>query len=338
MREVAIIILNYNGSSDTIDCVKSLKAMEAQVPFDVCVFDNGSMVSDYDALAECGEFDCIYEMAEFDDVMPASSDFDKYNTNIPHSMTVLVHSNINLGFAVGNNRVIGRIKTFYKYVLVLNNDTVVEKTFLKDMYDFMESNDDISFASCVINHFDDRSKLWNGGGVLLPWGNRRYYSSRYLARHGRRVDASFITGCALMVRAELIKDRHLFSEDFFFGEEDFNLCMKLRARGIKGACVNKVLVYHKVGATIRRSSADHLRIAIHFANRVVDMKKFYAPRKWRLWKKGFMAYLWLSCFRWRLDVKQRRFVLDTVERYAACDKISRDEYLEIREDARLISI
>lgn len=60
------------------------------------------------------------------------------------------------------------------------------------------------------------------------------------------ITAEFITGCALFIRSTIIKKYGGLTDDFFHGEEDFNFCWRMKKNHIKGKCLNKVLVYHKV--------------------------------------------------------------------------------------------
>ena len=65
----------------------------------------------------------------------------------------MILSSDNLGFAGGNNKVIQSIYKEYSYVLLLNNDTVVQPDFIERMLDLMNEDREIGFASCRINNY-----------------------------------------------------------------------------------------------------------------------------------------------------------------------------------------
>ena len=101
----AIILLNWNGADDTIDCLESLTKAEGS--FFVVVVDNDS----------------------HDDSLERLKDWKQSH---PELELHLVEEKENHGFAVGNNLGVRYASQFTPdYYMLLNNDTVVEPDFLK---------------------------------------------------------------------------------------------------------------------------------------------------------------------------------------------------------------
>ena len=122
LKSLAIILLNYNGSSDTIECIESLDNTITNFDYDIYIIDNASRKEETDILKR---------------YISSREDFSIYSDDIFERNKVkgnlLILSNDNAGFAGGNNKVIRTIYEDYAYILLLNNDTVVQPDFIEKM-------------------------------------------------------------------------------------------------------------------------------------------------------------------------------------------------------------
>lgn len=255
----AIIILNWNGADDTLACLQSLTKAEGE--FRIYVVDNGS--SD-DSVARIENW--VKEHGECD--------------------VRLVPLNKNYGFARGNNMgiAVARQDNPDSYLL-LNNDTEVRPDFLVHLQNFSERNPQYRILTPKINFFYDKQKIWNCGGKLVL-GFRKYYYAGEPGSAVRETDyipISFVTGCALYFYPELIDEQgHLLTERFFFGEEDFELSMRMKKLRVKMACVLDSQIYHKVGASGNKMHGLG-KVYMHYLNRFIDI---------RIHKSGLFYYIW----------------------------------------------
>lgn len=318
-RELAIIILNYNGTGDTIECIRSLEKNVTEYSNDIFVLDNASREEELKILSE-------YLLDKYNFQYYRLEDFIKLKNYKQNSLIVATE---NYGFARGNNIIIEKVKKDYEFVLLLNNDTVVTDNFIEEMLKFLYKNPTVKYASCRINTYFDKKQMWNCGGRLRPWGNRQYYTEQELHRFGYYVPAAFITGCALFVDTELISKEKCFTEKFFFGEEDIEFCIRMQKRKVVSACLNKVLVFHKVGATSRREGNDAGKIAVHFSNRVVDMKDYYPKLIWNVWLIVLLIALKAKCKSWGYNKKETSWIIKTVKKYSNKDSITREDTFTI---------
>ena len=135
--KVSVVLVNYNGYKDTVDCLKSLSRVDYD-NFDVIVVDNAST-----------ELPTKDEMAYI------------------KSQALFLPVQHNLGFSGGNNIGIEQaIKNGAAYVLLLNNDTTVEPDFLKNMVEAAKNGRDVGIVTGKIRFFSRPDYIWFGGGYF----------------------------------------------------------------------------------------------------------------------------------------------------------------------------
>ena len=318
MDSLAVILLNYNGSEDTIECIQSLDKSVTDYTYNIYIVDNDSRSTEKNVLKDYIKNKIDFEVCDYNMFRK-----EKIRGNI------LILSNENLGFARGNNIVIREIYKEYSYILLLNNDTVVKEDFIEQMLNLMDNDKNIGFASCRIDNYYDHDLLWNCGGVLRPWGLRKYYSEKDLDKMPYIISAEFITGCAMFIRSETIEKHGALSDDFFHGEEDFNFCWRMKKDHVIGKCINKTLVYHKVNATSKKSGNQPGKMAGYYAYRIVDMKQFYPRAIWYTWKTLLVKVLkvrWRRLGYTKTDIAK---MLNIVKRTSKLDSINREETFKI---------
>jgi len=226
----AIILLNWNGADLTIACLESLSKCNGDKR--VVVVDNAS------------EDDSIERLTAW--------------VSFHSSLQVdILQENENWGFARGCN--VG-IHFARKYnpdsYLLLNNDTEVESDFLETLQNFSAKNPQYVALSPCICYFSDKSKVWFCGGIL-KFGGRKLLlpnSERSpLTKDGKDFRIEFISGCALYAKAELLdSEGDLLSNRFFFGEEDYEFSLRMKAQKKLMACVPNAVIYHKVGSSRKK--------------------------------------------------------------------------------------
>lgn len=109
----------------------------------------------------------------------------------------------------------------------------------------------------------------------------------------------------MMVKADVISRLGMFSEDFFFGEEDFEFSLRLKKNKINAACVLKSVVFHKVNSSISKTSGFVIgKIYIHYLNRFINLKNYMPSWKWYLWRYFYRFYIFfLLKTRYKIPVK-----------------------------------
>lgn len=285
-----IILLNWNGASLTLDCCDSLSKLTL-LSYDVLIIDNYSEIADYLKL-NAGLQEISSSIDKF-----CSNDTQKQlnntymideiksfliNTDIK---IMLARSLINHGFARGCNfgALFANILN-YSYILFLNNDTIVDSEFLYKLF-LYKNNYDITVPQ--IRYFDPNSVIWNCGGEINRFGSRRYYyanqNTAIIKAPEKPFSISFATGCCMLMETSFYIESGMFTEDFFFGEEDIDYALRLKKIKAKVACIPNSIIYHKVGASLSGDLTKLRRKAfIHYLNRFINMKK-HLGFLWSAW-------------------------------------------------------
>lgn len=249
----AIILLNWNGSSDTIGCLDSLQAVQGN--FCVVVADNGSTDDSLDRL---------YSYKQKSDIR----------------IHILPLGN-NYGFAKGNNLAIkyAQEKIAPDRYLLLNNDTVVTPDFLAQLQKSETAHPDYKVFTPRINYWYDKNLVWLCGG-RLGFGTRKPFFRNRNSQTTSLPDflpVSFVSGCALYCPASFVdKDGKLLTERFFFGEEDYDFSLRMKKEGVCMACVTTSVIYHKVGSSISADDKTRLgRWYMYYLGRLICARQYY---------------------------------------------------------------
>lgn len=217
---VCIVIVNYNNTKDTIECLESVK--EINYPqFEVVLVDNCSTKKE---------------------------NLDEYMDNQRFKLLQLED---NVGFAGGNNAGIKFALDNFNdldYFLLLNNDTTVEPDFLTYLVEEIESDDKIGACCSHINYHDRPEETWySGGGIKWLIGTPFHRTKK--RKNLKSTDEDFLTGCVFLFPSQIINDVGYLTEDYFLYFEDVAYSLEIKKAGYKLRYVPKSLVYHKVQAT-----------------------------------------------------------------------------------------
>lgn len=228
--KVSIIIVNYNGYEDTIECLQSLRHINYS-NYEIIVVDNASTDDSAERLKEI-----IHN----------------------HNNEILLISTINGGFSAGNN--IGMkyaLDHQSDFCLLLNNDTVVEPDFLKILIEPFGRIENCGLTIGKIKYESQREIIWYAGGEL----NLR--TARTAHWHYREQDTfidnetevSFATGCCMCLSRNAIETIGLMNEDYFMYVEDVEYCIRLKNAGLLMLYTPSAIIYHKVNASSESTSS-----------------------------------------------------------------------------------
>lgn len=178
-----------------------------------------------------------------------------------HNLIVIRNSK-NLGFAGGNNVGLNfGLKTKADFFLMLNNDTLVDKNFLKELLDVCISDEKIGvvvpkiyFAKGFEFHKNRYKKedlgkvLWYAGGSI-DWKNLIAFHLGVdqvdSGSFGSISETEFATGCCMLIKKEVLKKVGLLDEKYFLYYEDSDFSQRVSKAGFKIMFVPKALVWHK---------------------------------------------------------------------------------------------
>lgn len=155
----------------------------------------------------------------------------------------------NLGYTGGNNRGIEyALRNGADYVLVLNNDTELDPRCVSLLVETAKSQERVGAVSPKILYYDDRSRIWYGGGDF-SWRKAIGDHRRQMELDGTAAEEAvermtFATGCAFLMPAAVAREMKGFREDFFIYCEDVELSVRLHLAGYRMYYQPNARLYH----------------------------------------------------------------------------------------------
>lgn len=278
---VYIIVLNWNGTEDTINCLISLKE-NYYSEYTTVLVDNGSEEQNLQELKKwCNNnYTLVAHYNRHEAERGGKLEVEKALIKISgRDKLVFIENCDNLGFAAGNNvalRYVLHVKA--SYAMLLNNDTIVEKNSIALLVEFMNSNKEYVAVTPQIRYFHPNDRVWNCGGKIMWLGNRKYY---FTAKHISKVpqkgykDISLITGCALLFKPQLTG---ILTEKFFFGEEDFDFSYRQKINKNRMACIFESIIYHRVNGSVTKVNFNNIgKVYLFYLSRLLNARQFVSP-------------------------------------------------------------
>ncbi len=263
---VNILILNYNGWKDTINCLESI-FRNSYKNYIVTVIDNGSADNSMDHIGSWAEGKII-PGAEKDFPLndlfyppvkkPVSYEF--FNTSEINQIQkrkkiprlTLIQTGANLGFAGGINHGIQlALKENSDYVWLLNNDTLITKDSLNELVRVSNESGNSKITGSVLYYANDPSKVqaWGGGRINFFSG-----TTRHLTAPG---NVDYLTGASLLIPAGILTSVGCLDEGFFLYWEDADFSMRAKKSGWGLEVAEKSILYHKHNTAAKSAIKDN---------------------------------------------------------------------------------
>ena len=216
--KVVVVILNWKRKEDTIECIKSVLKMD-YTNFEVLAVDNGSEDGSAEAFKE----------------------------SFPN-IEVLANKE-NLGYALGfNSGIVKALEMGAEIVLIMNNDTIVDKSMLSESVKVMESDNKIGAVSGKVFHFDEKTKFQSAGrlpnlkkGIISHVGAGEIDKGQY----DEQKDYDFLDDVFLLVKKEVFEKVSMYDKNFFLYYEETDLCARIKKAGFRLVYTPKAKLWHK---------------------------------------------------------------------------------------------
>ncbi|MBI5044745.1 MAG: glycosyltransferase [Candidatus Levybacteria bacterium] len=262
---VSIIIVNYRVEDKLRDCIKSIIKCTKSISYEIIVVDN-------------------------DEEQRLSISF---KNDFPF---VKIINNINTGFGAGNN--LGSKYAHGKYLFFLNPDTRFLSNAVKNLYDYLDKNEEVGLVAPQLFHPGNKIFKLQGMTVLTPlkaifslsflyrlFPNNRI-ANNYFLSHWNKKKVKFVDvvpGTAFMIRKELFYRVGKFDETFFLYFEEFDLCKRLKELGYKACIIPQAKIIHYWG-----ESTAHRK----------DISRIFSKSRFFYFKKhyGFLMALLVESF------------------------------------------
>jgi hypothetical protein len=190
------------------------------------------------------------------------------------------------------------------YLLLLNNDTIVDPEFLTEMVKVAESEPAIGIAGAKVYYYDNPNRLQSVWGEISLWTGQPLFMPRALAERIKRIEidrgqydsvkeVAWVPGACFLIKKGVLEDIGSLDEGYFSYCEDTDYCLRAKRAGYKIVYVPKAKVWHKGGQS---------------SNKITGFSRYYGARnqvrfirkhatKWqyrRFLIYFFGFYLWLA--------------------------------------------
>lgn len=244
---VLIVLLNWNNTNLTLDCLSSLSKLNYP-NYRICVVDNGS----YENPAKILE---------------------------SHSSEAhIISSNKNLGYTGGNNLAIKYgLELGADYIWLLNNDTIVEPDSLTPLVECMENNLRAGIIGSKI-YFYDSPLIWSAGGEIKSLQGRVIHRCAFKSdgecKNEKIREVGFIPGCSALLRSSVIEEIGVLDDQFFAYWEDVDLSYRAQLRGWQLLYNPHSIIYHRVQSRKQYWFKPHV-IYYNTRNRLLFAQKHF---------------------------------------------------------------
>jgi len=238
MKKIVISIINFNGEKQTTACLDSLSSIVKKgYEIYVRIIDNNSQI-------------------------PFQIDSKRY----PLLNISVFNSDKNTGFSGGHNVGISYAQSINAdYILILNNDTTVDKNFCLKLFEVIEPRKDVvavvpkiyfspgqEFHATTYTKNDRGKVIWYAGGKM-DWNNVVGYHVGVdevdKGQFNDIVSTEFATGACVLIDMGVLKKSGKFDEKYFLYYEDNDLCMRLKKYGEILFVPNSIIWHDNAGST-----------------------------------------------------------------------------------------
>ena len=249
--KISIVILNWNGKKDTLECLSSLKNLTYK-EYDIIVVDNGSSDGSPQEIASA----------------------------FPEAL--LLCQDTNLGFAGGCNVGIRyALDKGAEAICLLNNDAVVDPHFLSALAEKARKEPQTGILGAQILMYSDRERLdhlggmWNAKRAAFDLIGNRTLCKDLIWDESQEID--YVCGASFFVKREVFEKVGLLEEKFFLIWEEADLCFQARRQGFSIKVCLEAKIFHKVSASFKSKAHSTY---FFFRNRLLWMKRNLPPKEY----------------------------------------------------------
>jgi GT2 family glycosyltransferase len=290
---VSIVLVNFNGHLDTVECIESLLKSSYQ-NYSIFVVDNSPSEESINFL-ESWVIGTNFEIStSFPNlVYPFSqkpldhkiiAEQDIRVSTLGDERVFFIKALKNEGFAAANNIALKFILEGNKseYVWLLNNDTVIEHDTLYNLVDFYSFQDEKTgiVGSKLLKYYDSNFLQAIGGkynkwfGIVREIGANQKDEGQW---DNKNVRFDYVIGASMFLRTSFIRDVGFMEQDLFLYYEEMDWAIRGKRKGWGQAFCSSSRVYHKMGSTINGVKAENSIIADFYSarNRIQIARKHF---------------------------------------------------------------
>jgi len=253
---VYIVLLNWNGVDDTVECIESIKK-NTYTNYRIVIVDNGSSGNDVQELR------------------------DEYKGKVD-----IIKAGQNYGFPGGCN--IGIKHALEKgadCILLLNNDAVVDGEFLDKLVEVMEKDNKIGIVGSLIYFYDKPDTIQYAGGNINWWlGIDGTYlcNSKDVGQFKGVIEKDYICYASVLIKKDVFRDVGYLDEHYFFSIEEFDFCTRAKRVGYKTVLQPASKIWHKWATSYNKFPA--------YPETMKLLKQKLGWRSYKLWWRLYKTY------------------------------------------------
>jgi len=260
--KISVLILNWNGLEDTLECLHSLKRV-SYPNFDTVVFDNGS--------DNAGEKTAILnQFGNFAHVIGGDKNVGTSGFNVA------------INYALANSSP--------DYILLLDNDAVIEPNCLDELVKVMTTDSQIGAVTALIYSYDEpdqiqqslsgRVNFWIGDVIGMDWVTR-LFKIRPTLKDDLPGEVKQTGFWCMLFKRECFEKVGFIDRKYFFTWESVDYCERLRRKGYKIVYAPKARIWHKWRT----------------ANKIDGRTEYYHPRnRFKFMKQYATRWQYISFF------------------------------------------
>lgn len=222
MNKTAVLILNYNGKRFLNDCFSYLEK-QTKKGFDIYLIDNDSIDNSVD-----------------------------YTRKKYPKIKIIAHKK-NLGFTGGYNVVLKTLMSKYQYLVLLNNDTKVDKFWFEELYKTAQTYKNAGIITSTVCDWQGKNIETAGGKMLVWWtGTNTGYGYKIKVKDFKSTEpfaVFYASGASMLIKSWALKKVGYLDEGYFAYWEDIDICWRANLADIKVICNPKSVLCHFVSGT-----------------------------------------------------------------------------------------
>ncbi|HQA28500.1 MAG: glycosyltransferase family 2 protein [Syntrophomonadaceae bacterium] len=222
--KLGIVIVNYSQVNDTIECINSL-LMAGALLSQIIIVDNCSIDNSVEILKE--QYDSSLTILELDE-----------NKGYPHGL---------------NQGIPNALKKGAEWLLLMNNDVVVDKDFIKELNSATQDQPEAQLIGPAILYYDHPEIIWYIGYKLIPGtliGVRSYRGRKYNANIPKYLSIDVMHGCTMMVNKKVFIEIGYFDDSSLIYGDDADFSWRARKAGFKMIAATRAKMWHKISLTM----------------------------------------------------------------------------------------
>lgn len=294
LKKVYIILINYNGWEDTIECIESILANK-YLNYQIVLCDNNSPNGSLGHIINWAKSKRLpfiqYPRAAAEAGGAHKREYEIFSQYpIPHVRypLIFVQTAENLGFAGGNNVCLKYIlkKEDFEYVWLLNNDTIIDADALNALVKYAGNLKDrkVGIIGSKLLLYDYPNTIQGIGGIYNPFfaiGRHIGYLEIDIGQYDHQtIKMDFVIGASMFVLKDFLYDVPLMGEDYFLYYEELDWHKRGEKFGWGNGYAYKSKVYHKegrtIGSTIKSVNKSEIGDYYQLRNRIIITRNHFA--------------------------------------------------------------